>query len=294
MRRLLAITFVSVAATRAIGAPYSGSANARMGIQEDAWLLYAGNALPQRLATLDLLGVTKPAAPANPKDQAYLWAQFDTVLDGLRAHGITAIVTLWGAPRWANGGHGPNWLPRSGFGPFATAAARRYPWVHLWTIWNEPNTRIFSIPVSARAYVVHVLNPGYAALHAANGANFVAGGVTSPRKTASGMAPIAFMAGMRARIRPRVTIWFHQHMNLVWAWGPSTQAGRIYARAAGMRFYHHHWLHGTAPNWQNHHLPATASFTVELPAGGLTPVQVSRQVHAVLSLAAALRGPAHA
>jgi murein peptide amidase A len=92
------------------------------------------------------------------------------------------------------------------------------------------------------------------------------------------------------RIRPRVTIWFHQHLNLVWAWGPSTSAGRIYARAAGMRFYHRHWLHGTATNWQNHHLPGSASFTVELPAASLTPQQVRRQVHAVLTLAAALRG----
>jgi protein MpaA len=96
------------------------------------------------------------------------------------------------------------------------------------------------------------------------------------------------------RIRPRATIWFHQHMNLVWAWGPSTDAGRIYARAAGMRFYHHHWLHGTATNWQNHHLPGSASFTVELPAGSLTPQQVRRHVHAVLALGAALRCAAHA
>jgi protein MpaA len=92
------------------------------------------------------------------------------------------------------------------------------------------------------------------------------------------------------RIRPRVTIWFHQHMNLVWAFGPSSAAGRIYAHAAAMRFYHHHWLGGTATNWQNHHLPGTASFTVELPAGRLTPAQVRRQVRAVLTLAAALRG----
>src|SRR5205807_4027561 len=92
------------------------------------------------------------------------------------------------------------------------------------------------------------------------------------------------------RVRPRVTIWFHQHLNLVWAWGPSTAAGSIYAHAAGMRFYHHHWLRGTATNWQNHHLPGSASFTVELPAGSLTPKQVRRQVHAVLTLAAALSG----
>jgi protein MpaA len=96
------------------------------------------------------------------------------------------------------------------------------------------------------------------------------------------------------RIRPRVTIWFHQHMDLVWAWGPSTAAGRVYARAAGMRLYHHHWLDGTATNWQNHHLPGSASFTVELPAGRLTAQEVRRQAQAVLALGRALRGPAHA
>ena len=90
------------------------------------------------------------------------------------------------------------------------------------------------------------------------------------------------------RIRPRVTIWFHQHMNLVWAWGQSSRAGRIYSHAAGMRFYHHHWLAGTAVNWQNHHLPGTASFVVELPAGNLSQAQVRRQVRAVLALGAAL------
>jgi murein peptide amidase A len=88
------------------------------------------------------------------------------------------------------------------------------------------------------------------------------------------------------RIHPQVTIWYHQHMNLVWAWGPSTPAGRTYAQAAGMRFYHHPWLAGTALNWQNHHDPHAASFVVELPAGTLSPQQVSRHVQAVLALAA--------
>src|ERR1700730_6415446 len=94
------------------------------------------------------------------------------------------------------------------------------------------------------------------------------------------------------RIRPRLTIWYHQHMNLVWAWGASSRAGRSYARAAGMRFYHRHWLHGTATNWQNHHLPGSSSLTVELPAGSLSAQQVRRQVRAVLMLAAAIHGPA--
>jgi protein MpaA len=92
------------------------------------------------------------------------------------------------------------------------------------------------------------------------------------------------------RLRPRATIWFHQHMDLVWAWGPSSGAGRVYARAAGMRFYHQPWLDGTASNWQNHHLPDAAAITVELPAGSLSPQQVRRHVRAVLALAARTNG----
>jgi protein MpaA len=87
------------------------------------------------------------------------------------------------------------------------------------------------------------------------------------------------------RIHPRVTIWYHQHMNVVWAFGPSTRAGRIYAHVAGMRLYHHPWLPGTATNWQNHHLTGTAALTIELPAGSLSRPQVRRQVNAVLILA---------
>jgi protein MpaA len=88
------------------------------------------------------------------------------------------------------------------------------------------------------------------------------------------------------RVRPQITIWFHQHMNVVWAWGHSTATGRRYARAAGMQLYHQHWLRGTASNWQNHRLAGAASFTVELAAGSLTPRQVRRHVRAILRLAA--------
>ena len=81
-----------------------------------------------------------------------------------------------------------------------------------------------------------------------------------------------------------MTIWFHQHLDLVWAWGQSSSAGRIYARAAGMRFYHHRWLPGTAPNWQNHHLRGAAAFVVEFPAGSLSRAKVRDHVRAVLEV----------
>jgi protein MpaA len=87
------------------------------------------------------------------------------------------------------------------------------------------------------------------------------------------------------RIHPRITIWYHQHLDLVWAYGASTAAGRLYARLAGLRFYHHRWVDGGATEWQNRHVPGTAAFTVELPAGTLSPAQVRLHVRAVLALA---------
>lgn len=90
------------------------------------------------------------------------------------------------------------------------------------------------------------------------------------------------------RVEPRVTIWYHQHMDVVWAWASATVPGRVYARASGMRFYHRHNLPGTAINWQRHRLPGTAAFDVELPPGSLSPLAVRRNVHAVLAVGAAL------
>jgi len=210
MRRGVGTLMALVAALLALAAaPARASVGASFGIQDDAWLMDGPGSLEQRITTLQSLGAhivrftvrwdqvapTKPGNARNPS--SYEWGQYGEVLDALHAGGIRALVTLYGAPRWSNGGLGPNHLPRSGFGDFAYAAAKRFPWVHMWTVWNEPNTSIFSLPVSPAQYVRSLLNPGYAALHQASAANLVAGGVTSPRKTASGMAPLAFMQGMR-------------------------------------------------------------------------------------------------
>jgi Glycosyl hydrolase family 1 len=191
----------------------AASSSARFGIQDDAWLRWGPGTLDSRLNTLDSLGVKtvrftlvwdeiakqKPSSGTDPNDEAYDWSAFDPVMDGLRAHHITPLITLWGTPKWANGGKAPNVLPKTtAFGDFASAAAKHYPWVRMWTVWNEPNTRVFSVPVSPSLYVKKLLNPAYAALHRANAANKVAGGVTSPRQTASGMSPTTFAEGMSA------------------------------------------------------------------------------------------------
>jgi murein peptide amidase A len=90
------------------------------------------------------------------------------------------------------------------------------------------------------------------------------------------------------KIGPEVTIWFHQHhddLPLVRAWGQSVPMARRYAALAGLPFRRLPWLAGTAPNWQNHAFPGTASFVVELPRGSVSDSTMLRLGTAVARLA---------
>jgi protein MpaA len=92
-----------------------------------------------------------------------------------------------------------------------------------------------------------------------------------------------FVQRLILRLRPDVTIWFHQPQAIIRAWGRSVPAARRYARLAGMRFRAIRWPAGTAPNWQNQRLHMV-SFVVELPAGPLSSASASRHARAVLAL----------
>ena len=184
------------------------------GIQDDAWLEFGPGTLNQRLATFKRLGVPivrftlrwnaiareRPKNPTSPRDRAYDWRRPDRVLSGLRRYGLTPVLTLVGTPAWANGGRPPSFAPPRprDFRRFATAAARRYPWVRYWLIWNEPNKRLWLRPTRAGIYVRHLLNPGYEAIHAVLPHARVGGGATGPRGALGGVAPVAWIRGMAA------------------------------------------------------------------------------------------------
>jgi murein peptide amidase A len=87
------------------------------------------------------------------------------------------------------------------------------------------------------------------------------------------------------RLRPDLTLWFHQPQALVRAWGPSIAAARRYARLAVVPFRALAWPSGTASNWQNHLDPPEVSFVVELPPGPLTPIAARPYARALLRLA---------
>ena len=84
------------------------------------------------------------------------------------------------------------------------------------------------------------------------------------------------------RLRPDVTIWFHQPQSVVRAWGPSRVAARRYARLAGVPYRTIQWPPGSASRWQNG--IGQISFVVELPAGELEDAAARRYAEAVLRL----------
>jgi hypothetical protein len=107
---------------------------------------------------------------------------------------------------------------------------------------------------------------------------------TSGEAPASELETRAAMALIR-RVKPRLTVWFHQPQGLVRATGASVAVARRYARLAGMRFARLPRPPGSATAWQASELPATRSFVVELPPGELHIRNAWPYAAAILALA---------
>jgi murein endopeptidase len=86
------------------------------------------------------------------------------------------------------------------------------------------------------------------------------------------------------RVRPTISVWFHQPQAVVRAWGRSVRAARRYARAAGEPFRAIRWPRGTAPNWQNQVVRDGSAWVVELPPGRLGEPAARRHVQALLAV----------
>ncbi len=86
------------------------------------------------------------------------------------------------------------------------------------------------------------------------------------------------------RIRPAVTIWYHQHMDLVDLTGGDRGVARRYAQIAGLRPTCLTFLSGEETAWSDHLLAGTTSFVVELPAGPVPPDAVVRHTRAVRAM----------
>jgi hypothetical protein len=108
---------------------------------------------------------------------------------------MEVLITIWGTPKWANGGKTPNYAPKrmSDLAAFARAVASRYsgrfagyPFVRFYSIWNESNLQLFLAPqfdakgksVAPRTYA-KIAAAAYAGIKAGNSRAKVAVGSTS-------------------------------------------------------------------------------------------------------------------
>jgi protein MpaA len=106
---------------------------------------------------------------------------------------------------------------------------------------------------------------------------------SGPRALSEPEARIAYR--LILRLRPTVSVWFHQHLDLVWASGGSGAVERRFARISGLPYRRLPPLAGSAIDWQNHRLRGTTAFAAELPAGEPSRAAVTRYVRAVLAVA---------
>ena len=86
------------------------------------------------------------------------------------------------------------------------------------------------------------------------------------------------------RIKPAVTIWYHQHEDLVDMAGGDRGVARRYAHLAHLRAACLPFLPGTAPGWSNREFPGTTSFVVELPAGPVGSAALAAHLRAVRAM----------
>ena len=87
------------------------------------------------------------------------------------------------------------------------------------------------------------------------------------------------------RVRPQVSIWFHQHLDVVDESGGDVRIERRFASLVQLPLRRLIRYPGSATGWENHTLPGTTSFVVELPAGHVSLERVGIFTRAIRSLA---------
>lgn len=147
------------------------------------------------LVTWAIVAPTRPADAADPFDPAYRFNDLDELVRNAQSRDLEVLITIWGTPKWANGGKTPNYAPRrmADLTAFSRAIASRYsgrfagyPFVRFYSIWNESNLQLFLAPqfdargrsIAPRTYA-KLAAASYAGIKAGNARAKVAIGSTS-------------------------------------------------------------------------------------------------------------------
>ena len=86
------------------------------------------------------------------------------------------------------------------------------------------------------------------------------------------------------RLKPAISIWFHQHLGVVDDSGGNPAIERRFARLVGLPVARLTREPGSATTWENHAFPTATAFVVELHAGWLTAASAARYARAVLAV----------
>jgi protein MpaA len=88
------------------------------------------------------------------------------------------------------------------------------------------------------------------------------------------------------RVRPAVTIWFHQPLGVVDESGGDVGVERRFSRLTGLPLRRLKRYPGSVATWQDHRFRRATAFVVELPAGRPSRARVERWSRAVRAVAA--------
>ena len=98
-------------------------------------------------------------------------------------------------------------------------------------------------------------------------------------------------ADLAERIKPRVTVWYHQALRMVVQGRGDNKLRRLYSARSGLPVRDLPNYRGTATSWQNHSFRGDTAFVVELPGGRLGRSVAARNAGALMSLARSVAPP---
>ncbi|HEX4520389.1 MAG TPA: hypothetical protein VH063_12480 [Gaiellaceae bacterium] len=262
------------------------------------------------LANWSTIAPTKPVHPLNGSDPAYHLSDIDALARSAQKYGSEVLLTIYGTPKWANGGKTANYAPTnmSTLTQFSQMLASRYNGtnpgygvVTRFSVWNEPNLGGFLMPQFSGSKIV---SPGiyvklymaaYKGIKAGNKTALVAAGETSNRGLNHHMAgqtdttaPATF-AHLVSVAAPKLPFdaWATHPYPSVGALGPAQKVAYPNVAFSTMNRFGadlEKWFHRRVPIWVTEYGEQTKP---QQSAGGVSYAKQAVDVKKALQLAAA-------
>ena len=71
----------------------------------------ANATIVRTLVTWAIVAPTRPANAADPFDRPTSFNDLDELVRNTQERDMEVLITIWGTPKWANGGKTPNFMP---------------------------------------------------------------------------------------------------------------------------------------------------------------------------------------